>query len=79
MKRQSRLGCGGKELITDNLSDASEFLMKNIEGLRSFEVRLVVHSEDWGCSLQKHIQNPPELPMKMVPLGKWEGAEDETE
>ena len=71
MKRTGRLGCGGKELITDNLDDASRWLLDNVAGLKSFNLKIVIHSEDTGCSMLKYRNNPPKLPMKLVQLGNW--------
>ncbi len=51
MKKTSKLECGGKRLDTDNLEAASEWLLDNIAGLRTFELQIVIHSEDLGCSI----------------------------
>ena len=44
-----RLSCGGKQLITNKLEEASEWILDNIAGLRTFEIHISIHSEDLGC------------------------------
>ena len=51
MKKTSKLECGGKRLDTDNLEAASEWLLDNIAGLRTFELQIEIHGDDLGCSL----------------------------
>lgn len=49
MKQQRQLPCGGKQLVTNSLESASEWILDNIAGLREFEVTITIHSEDLGC------------------------------
>ena len=56
--------CDGRRLETNNLEEASEWILNNIAGLRTFKLQIVIHSEDLGCS-------HPERPERPTNLRKW--------
>lgn len=67
MKRTMNLSCGCKQLKTDNLEEASAWILDSIAGLRAFQVKIEIHSDDLGCVL-------PHWPLTFPPDGPDEEA-----
>ena len=50
-----------KMLITHSLEEASEWILNNVEGLREFELRIRLSSDDLSPSPPKELKRPTNL------------------